>query len=812
MLSDIRVLDLTDERGMLAGLMLADLGADVIAIEPPGGSPARRLGPFFEDSGDPESSLFWWSYARNKRGIVLDLDQTSGRDELRALASRADLVIEAFAPGYLGERGLGFEALSRINPGLSLVSITPFGQDGPKAHWAANALTALASSCVLDLAGDEDRAPLQVPGSQAYLHAGAEAAVGALIALHARERDGRGQQVDVSMQVATAMATQSFILSHGWDPSAPARRLGGGARLGDIRGRFIYPASDGHVSVTFLFGEMIGPYTTRLFDWMYAEGVADERAHSQNWEEFGFALQESDEALDELARCQDLIAEFTSRHPKQYLFEEALRRRLLIVPVSTTADVVDSVQLASRDFWTEMEHPQLRTTVSYPGPFARFSAKPLRYQRIAPALGEHQAEFSAERPEPVPAPVGVPTNAPPLEGLKILDLSWVFATPVGVRYLADHGATVVHVETTTHVDAMRNGPPWWKGEVGPDRAGQFANVQANKLALTLNLSTPEGRDLLRRLVAWADVVAEAFSPRAMSAWGLDYAELRRINPALIMLSCCLNGQTGPQAMLQGFGTMGAQIAGFGNIVGWPDRPPAGPFAAYTDYTTPKFVASALLAALHHRARTGEGQHIDLAQTEAATQFLAPGLLDYGLTGRGTERMGNLSRDVAPHGVYACRGDDRWVAVAAETDAQWQALCGAIGRNDWAADAALASAADRVARAAALDVGLEAWTADREVAEVEEVLQAVGVPVHGVSRSEDAWNDPQLAHRGHFIAASHPTLGELILEAPRIRFSRTGPVPMEAAHPYGFDNAHVLRDLLALSDDEIMEATIAGALD
>ena len=186
MLSDFRVLDLSDERGMLAGLILADLGADVIAVEPPGGSSARRLGPFFQDSGDGEDSLFWWSYGRNKRGIVLDLDDPSGPDELLALAASADVVIESFEPGFLDARGIGYAGLSAINPGISLVSITPFGQSGPKALWASNALTGLAASCVLDLTGDEDRAPLQVPGAQAYLHAGAEAAVGALIALRAR--------------------------------------------------------------------------------------------------------------------------------------------------------------------------------------------------------------------------------------------------------------------------------------------------------------------------------------------------------------------------------------------------------------------------------------------------------------------------------------------------------------------------------------------------------------------------------------------------------------------------------------------------
>ena len=283
MLKPYRALDLTSNGGLLCGQILADLGADVIAVEPPGGSAARRIGPFAARAGavpgdepDPAGSLFWWSYSRNKRSVTLDLEAESGRDRFRRLAQTADFVIESFAPHYLDRLGIGYATLSALNPRLVMVSITPFGQQGPKAHWAATDLIALAASGVLLLTGDEGRPPLRLPGEQAFLHAGAEAAVGALIAHAARERDGVGQHVDVSVQTAAMMAGQSNVLMWGWDKVSRVGRGGGGVRSGKFLFRFVYPCADGHVSVSFMFGPVMGPYTQRLFQWMHEKGFVDE--------------------------------------------------------------------------------------------------------------------------------------------------------------------------------------------------------------------------------------------------------------------------------------------------------------------------------------------------------------------------------------------------------------------------------------------------------------------------------------------------------------------------------------------------------
>jgi crotonobetainyl-CoA:carnitine CoA-transferase CaiB-like acyl-CoA transferase len=817
MLSPYRVLDLTDSGALFCGQILADLGADVIAVEPPGGSAARRIGPFRGDRPDPAGSLFWWSYSRSKRSLTLDLETEPGRDRFRRLVRTADFMIESFPPRYLDRLGIGYATLSALNPRLVMVSITPFGQQGPKADWAATDLTAQAASGVLLLTGDEDRPPLRLPCEQAFLHAGAEAAVGALIANAARERDGVGQHVDVSVQTAAMMTTQSAILTWGWDKVIRFTRSAGGVRTGKLRLRFVYPCADGYVSVTFLFGNVMGPYTQRLFEWMHEKGFVDKATRDKNWIDYLTLVRSREEPISEVDRCQEAIERFTLAHTKAELAAEAQRRRLLIVPVSTTADLAGSTQLDDRGFWTDVAYPELGKSVTCPGPFAKFSATPIRYQRRPPLPGEHNDEVFAESERRVGSPFPSHPAAPPLEvqpalaGLNVLDFSWVFATPMGVRYLADYGATVVHVESATRPDALRTYSPFKDRRPGPERSGGYANVQAGKLGLSLNLTKPRAREVVLRLVKWADVVVESYSPKAMRKWNLHYAALREINPTLVMVSSCLNGQTGPDAMLAGFGTMGAQMAGFGALVGWPDRAPSGPYSAYTDYTSPKPIAAALLAALDHRRRTGEGQYIDFSQVEGTIHFLAPAMLDYFVNGRVQERSGNSSAEHAPHGVYPCAGEDRWVAVACGSEAQWHGLCAATGHPEWRTDPRFATFRDRQANREALDAEIAEWTVPQEVGAVERVLQQAGVPAHRALSSEDAFVDPQLLFRRHFIDVPHLKMGPVRIESSRMRFSRT-PAETTAAGPiFGEHNNQVLQDILGMEEEEIVELVESGAL-
>jgi crotonobetainyl-CoA:carnitine CoA-transferase CaiB-like acyl-CoA transferase len=402
-------------------------------------------------------------------------------------------------------------------------------------------------------------------------------------------------------------------------------------------------------------------------------------------------------------------------------------------------------------------------------------------------------------------------NNLPLADVKILDLMWAMAGPAAARVLADYGATVVRIESTHHLDTVRTITPFHNGQPGPENSGFFQNMNAGKLGMTLDITNAAGRAVFLDLVRWADVVAESFSPKAMRAWGLDYASLRQVKPDMIMLSTSLMGQSGPLAMFAGFGNLAAAISGFYNLAGWPDRPPAGPFGAYTDTVAPRFAAAAILAALEYRRRTGQGQYIDQSQAESSLHFLGPALLDYTVNRRVQGLVGNRDPHMAPHGVYLAAGEDCWVAIAVGTDAQWQALCSVMQRPELAHDERFATASARLAHQDALDVLIEAWTRDRTVHEMETALQARGVPASAVQSMYDVYRDPQLTHRGHFVELQHPLHGTTTVEGSRGKLLRT-PARVERAAPtLGRDNRYVLEAILGYSPERIAELEAQGVL-
>ena len=793
MLRPYRVLDLTDDRGHLGGMVLAALGADVIAVEPAAGSRARRVGPFAGLPGDggpgAERSLVQWSYDRGKRSVTVDAV------DLDALALGADVLIEC------GAVAVDLDALRAANPGLVTVTITPFGESGPKAGWHATDLTVMAAAGPLVLAGDEDRAPVRTPVPQAFLHAGADAACGALLALAERASSGRGQHVSVSAQISVAQATQGMILAHAYGSAFP-QRSGGGARSGPVRSQLVFPARDGFVTILFGFGSAIGPFSARLMEWIYEAGFCDEATRSKDWIGYGARLVSAEEPLEEFERVKACIVAFTAAHSKVELFEGAQRRRVLLAPLSSPRDVLDSAQLSARTFWDQLEVDG--RCFRAPGPFAVASVTPLQRLRPAPGLGEHNATVEP-RPPLTAARAG--GRHLPLAGIKVLDFSWAWAGPTITRALADFGATVVKIESGRRIDTARTIGPYWHGETGAETSGAFHNLNAGKLSVTVDLDTAGGRAVVLDLARWADVVTESFSPRAMTALGLGYEQLRRANPGLIMLSTCLMGQTGPLADYAGFGNLAAAWCGFTDLVGWPDRPPTGPFGAYTDYISPRLALATLLAALDHRRRTGAGQHLDVSQAEAALHFLAPALLDTEVNGSHWGRRGNVDAAMAPHGVYRARGEDRWVAVACEDDGQWRQLAHVVGRDDLAGW----TTAERLGRRRLLDEVVEAWTAERDAVAVQEELQALGVPAHAVQHSPECAVDPQLRHLGHFVTVEHPELGPVELEGPRYRLSATpgvvGPPPALGQHVLP-----VLTGILGYDADRVGELLAAGALE
>jgi crotonobetainyl-CoA:carnitine CoA-transferase CaiB-like acyl-CoA transferase len=798
-LSPYRVLDLTNEHGLLCGQLLADLGADVIQIEPPGGSSARRVGPWWKDERGLERSLFWWAYTRNKRGIVLDVEAEADLARILELAAGADFFIESETPGRLAELGLGYDDLSAINPALVYVSISPFGQRGPKAGWEAADLTVMAASGCAYLSGDAERPPIRVRVPQAHAHAGADAAVAALIAHAERRQSGRGQHVDISAQQSATLATMFRILDAPLEQT-PARRVSGGVQVGKAFIKTRYPLSDGWVILGPGFLRSTGHFMKRLLTWSTELGFGDVAWIEWDWGNFALGLF-SGEIEAEVYEPVDaaLTALFASRTTAEVL-QAAVERRLLIAPLLDMAQIVDSEQLLEREFAMPVPHPEVGS-ISYPGAWAKFGGPPLHNRRPSPRLDEHGAEVRAE-PARSPAPVGSSAPAAPLEGVKILDLFWVLAGPGATRMLADYGATVVHVESAEHLDTLRVIPPYHFSNPHPECSGCFQSANANKLGISLDLSTEAGREIVLDLVRWADVVTESFAPGVLASYELDWEALRKVNPKLIMISSCLMGQTGPWRTFTGFGNLAATVTGFQQLASWPDHPPSGPFGAYTDFIAVRYNALSILAALEHRERTGEGQYIDQSQAESALHFLAPAFLDYTVNGRIQGAAGNEDWDYTPHGMFPAQGEDRWVAIVVRDEAEWRALCEEIGRTDLQ---------ERRDEREVVDQAIADWTRVREAPEIERALQARGVPVHEALQTPALFEDPQLQLRGHFVEIAHDIFPTTTVESTRLVLSRSKPRVPERALSIGRDNRLVLETLLdypaeridALLDSEVM---------
>ncbi|MDE0846031.1 MAG: CaiB/BaiF CoA transferase family protein [Actinomycetota bacterium] len=811
MLSNYRVLDLSDERGQLAGLILADLGAEVILVEPLGGSRSRKLGPFVDQrDGDPEASLWFWSYNRGKRSISLDLSDSNSNTRIHELAKTADVIIESSDVGVMKALNLDYEALAAVNPELIYVSISAFGQSGPKAKWVATDITVASAAMQMSMQGDEDRAPLRIPLDQTFLHASADAATAALIALHDRSRSGKGQHVDISAQQSYLAATQSFCLAHLYNASE-GTRASGALRVGPFNVRLRSPAADGYVSVTILFGEAIGPFSQRLFEWILEEGECDAADAEIDWVNFVENIMTGVIDLGEYDRIQEVAANFTAKRTKKELLDEALKRRLLIVPVANVADVSHEDHYLKRDFWREIEVPGHGLAV-FPGPHAKLTKTPLDISSPPPSIGEANDEIFEKMPSQPELPSIASSgteNLLPLSDLKILDFQWVMAGPASTRIMADWGAQVIRVESSNKVETARTIQPFLNDEGGADNSGLYQNMNAGKTGLTIDMSKPEARDVIIDLVKWADVVCESFSPKAMQSWGLSYSDLIEINPQIIMTSSCLFGQDGPLSSLAGFGTMGAAMSGFYEMTGWPDRPPAGVMGAYTDYVSPRYLATTILAAIDHRNRTGEGQYIDLSQAESSMHFLAPAVLDYKINGKLAPQIGNAHPVLCPHGAYPSLGDDKWVTIACQDDESYVKLCEVAGLNE---DLKVLELASRRERASEIDEAIANWTMTLSSKEISEILQDCGVAAHAVQVASDLVEDPQLLHRKHFREVTHQTNEKMWVEGTRFQMSRSRDEITDGGPSYGQHTFDVLEGILGYEPAQIADLAVAGVLE
>lgn len=807
-LANYRVLDLTDEKGFLCGKILADLGADVIKIERGGGGRAEGC-----------DSIYWPSYNVNKRGMTIDLESHAGKSTFRKLVRTAHFVVESAEPGYLSKLGLGYHALKKINPALVMVSITPFGQDGPYSRYKGSDLVCWAMGGMVYVTGDEGRAPIRVSSPQAYAVAGANAAVGALIAHYQRERTGQGQYVDISIQACIPWVAQTApdywpcfqgILRRAGDSfTIPSEVCAKG-----LRRRLVWPCRDGFICAYLIAGGPAQRMNAALGKWMKEEGIVVKEIDEFSWDYFDLR-RVPQEFIDRIEAC---LQRFFMKYRKEELFEQGQKRGVMVYPVSRISELLQNPQLRARDFWVQVGDPNHDGFMTYPGAWAKMSQTPCKVVCSVPRQGEHNTEILRDlKNSPKDVAEGYRKKEAgvrqPFEGLLVVDFSWAVAAPIVTKLLAEHGATVIKVESPRpeYMDIVRTTPPYMDDEPDIDRSGLFLRLCPNKLGTAIDMSHPKGREIVRRLVAKADIVVENFRSKVLERWGLDYKEIVETKPDIIVLSSTNLGQTGPYSWMAGFGNLLTGYTGFYHLTGWDDRGPVPLPGAYTDYVSPLFATAALIAALDYRRKTGKGQHIDISQVECGLQLLAPAILSYTLNGKEPERMGNRSLRVCPHGVFRCKGEDRWCAIAVHDGGEWESFKRALGDPPWTGDDKFKTLARRKKNEDRLESLIEEYTIEHTDREVMELLQSHGVPAGMVQSSKDLFEDPQFRFRGLYKELDHPKVGRhFTLKEPFI-LSKTPSDLHRAAPCLGQDKELVCKEIIGLSDDEFDRLMAEGVL-
>jgi crotonobetainyl-CoA:carnitine CoA-transferase CaiB-like acyl-CoA transferase len=778
LLDGVRVVDLAGEPAAMTGRILADLGAEVIRIEPPGGDPLRRTPPFAPDGTSLRHRV--WSAGKS----LVELDSADD-PRLAELLAGADIVLAT--PGWPGALVVD----PSTAPGAVWVNVTAFGGDGPRSGWKASDLGVMASTGNMYCTGDPDRAPVRCTEPTAWAHVGPETAMAALTAL----ASGRPQVVDVSAQEVVMIASMGHA---GRFERNKMRGKRSGASIGVTRE--IWPCADGFVSFGLRGGKARVKNLQTITALVEGDGLATAALTDEDWTTY----DHNKKSTGELEAIAAPIAEYFRRHTMTELYETAVETNLMLAPANSPKQLIESKQLGFRHYFCSFDGighlPRSFLAVTSPGDTV-----------VRP--GPTPPSATAAR-NPRSSPVSGPPSASGREawaGTKILEFGTGAAGPIAIRYFAEHGATVIRIESRSRPDFLRTYGLGPGNPCGLEGSDMFDALNVGKLGVTLNLKHPDGIALAKRLIDWADAVAENFAPRAMRGFGLDYASLAADKPDLVMISSCLQGQTGPHKDYPGFGGQGSALGGYNTLTGWPDREPIGPYGTITDSLAPRFVATALAAGLLYRRRTGRGVHLDVSQVEAAVYSLSPWIADYDVNGHAGIRQGNRSERFVPHGAFRCAGDDRWVALACWDDADFAALAEVMGL-DAATAARLATSEARAAAVDEVESLVETWTQAREATTVAEALQARGVEAVPVADLGDASADPQLAHRGHFVPLHHPCMGECRYERNGFRlsdapagYSRTSPL-------LGEHNEMVLGQILGLDAAERARLEANGVLE
>jgi len=821
-LEGIRVIELGQSvSGPYCAKLFADYGADVIKVEPPGGDIARQWGPFPGDEAHREKGGLFFFLNTNKRGVMLDVSTRRGRELLLQLISQSDVLIENNLPQQMREWRLDYGTLAAANPNLVMISITPFGQTGPYSEWNGYDLNAFhLSGASSRYCGRPGEAPVEHGTFAADFFGAVAGAAWGLAAVYGRSSAGGGQHIDVSCAevIAAVFVGGQNIGGYAQDGRFD-RRTGVGMSLGAPA--TILPCKDGHVWMLALETAQWNGLTRVMGnpEWMQLEMFQEMFVRAQNAD-----------------AMYPLIEQWTMEHGKMEIMERCQAAGCPITAVFTVAEAAEHPHLKERGYLVDVEHTMLGRVRDLGAPF-KLPECPGGPKLPAPLLGQHNDEvygtllgMSAEeiaqlrrdgticsgaagtdspRPLTEPAPSRLmnreegesTTGALPLRGIRVANFGWVWAGPVVGQTLGFLGAEVYKIESRARIDLTRMLLPFAEGVRDPDRSLSNHACWAGNGSVTLNLKKPEAQELARRLVAQCDVVVENFGPGAMNDMGVGYEALRAVKPNLVMLSMPAAGLYGPLKNVRTYGLSLTSLTGLDSLTGYADGPPIPFENAFADPYNGVMGAFAVLVALTHRDRTGTGQHIDYSQQEAVMQMVGPAFMDYVLNGRVAGPIGNRHplAAAAPHGVFPCAGEDRWISIAVSNEQEWRSLVTAMGNPAWTEAPEFASPEQRVENIEALHERVAAWTAASDDYELAQLLQRHNVAAAPVLNVADLLHDPHYRARGTFIDVRHPLGFRETIYGAYVKTSRTE-AQVQPGPRIGRDNDHVFLELLGLPQD------------
>lgn len=807
-LAGIRVIEISGGKAAWCGKLLADMGAEVIKVEAPGGSAERQLAPFWGGRADADRSISFLYSNTSKCGITLDLASVAGAQSLRQLARGADLIIESLPVGQLAQWGLSFEQLRVDNPALVMTSISDFGQSGPHSHYRGADIVAAAMGGAMCVVGNVEDPPVMLAGSQAYVMAGTMAAASSMIALYHSAETGAGQHVDISAQ-ESMLAVSSICGVGKWlDDGVIPKRYGTGLFAAVPSGT--YACQDG--SIYLIVNRPLHWQT--LARWV-SEETGNQEILDPMFEGPSSARQPYRELLDMF------ISELTARYTVDAFYREGQHRHLAVTPLSTAHGIARDHHLCERGFYVDVAHGE--HTLRYPGPPYRLSATPWRIASPAPRLGQHNARLPdlLQRLAPLRQAQRDTRDAKPvarsqaLAGLRVVEFTAGMAGPWIGRIMAWCGADVIKVESREYPDVTRLYVPPRQPDLGVQSqlSPWFTDWNAGKRFVALDLTRSEGTALARELIDQSDIVIDNNANGVMEKLGLGFEQLLRDRPELILLSSTGYGKFGPDARYISWGPNIETLSGLSYLSGFSHRDCTMTQFAYPDPSSALYGLFAILCALEERRKSGRGQLINLSQLEATVASIGHLVMEVFAHDREPEKLGNGSPNHAPQGCYPCSGENRWCVISVSSQLQWRSLCAVLERPLWLDDARFGDSAARLAHRQQLDALIAEASGKWQAYELMHALQAAKVPAGVVQNVEDQYRrDPHLAQRHYFETIEHQLLGAVTAAGIPLGLSATPGKTRDTGRCVGSDNHDVFCQLLGLSETQYQALLAAGVIE